>query len=79
MKKVLAGLQWEIAVLYIDDIVVFGSSIEKHMAHLETLFDRLRKAGLKLKRSKCALLKKKIEFLGLTVSASGVGADPVKI
>ncbi len=79
MEKVLADLQWEIAVLYIDDIVVFGSFVEEHLDRLETLFDRLRKAGLKLKPSKCALLKKKVEFLGHTVSASGVGADPAKI
>ena len=79
MEKVLAGLQWEIAVLYIDDIVVFGSSIPEHLARLEILFDRLRKAGLKLKPSKCALLQRKVEFLGHIVSADGVEADPAKI
>ena len=72
MEKVLAGLQWEIAVLYIDDVVVFGSSVQQHLDRLETLFARLRKAGLKLKPAKCALLKRKVEFLGHIVSAQGV-------
>ena len=79
MEKVLAGLQWQIAVLYIDDIIVFGSSVAEHLDRLEILFDRLRKAGLKLKPSKCTLLKRKVDFLGHTVSANGVEADPAKI
>jgi len=79
MEKVLAGLQWQIAVLYIDDIVVFGSSVAEHLERLETIFSRLRKAGLKLKPSKCTLLKRKVDFLGHTVSARGVEADPTKI
>jgi hypothetical protein len=28
IEKTLAGLQWQIAVLYLDDIVVFGKSFE---------------------------------------------------
>ena len=79
MEKVLAGLQWEIAVLYIDDIVVFGSSVPEHLERLEVIFGRLRQAGLKLKPSKCALLRRKVEFLGHIVSADGVEADPAKI
>ncbi len=79
MEKVLAGLQWEIAVLYIDDIVGFGNSVEQHLERLERMFGRLRTAGLKLKPSKCSLLKRKVEFLGHVVSAEGVEADPAKI
>ena len=79
MEKVLSGLQWEIAVLYIDDIVVFGNTVEQHLDRLESIFSRLRKAGLKLKPSKCSLLKRKVEFLGHVVSARGVEADPDKI
>ena len=79
MEKVLAGLQWQIAVLYIDDIVVYGSSVDEHLERLEILFDRLRKAGLKLKPSKCTLLRRKVDFLGHTVSAEGVEADSSKI
>lgn len=79
MEKVLAGLVWEIAVLYIDDIVVIGSTVDEHLDRLEMVFDRIRKAGMKLKPSKCDLLKKKVEFLGHIVSAEGVEPDPGKI
>jgi hypothetical protein len=45
----LAGLQWHIAVLYLDDIVVFGKSFEDYLCNLGKVFDRLSEAGLKLK------------------------------
>ena len=79
MEKVLAGLQWEYAVLYIDDIVVFGPSVGVALDRLQIVLDRLRQAGLRLKPSKCTLLKPEVDFLGHTVSAQGVGPDPKKI
>ena len=79
MERVLAGLQWEIAVLYIDDIIVFSSTLESHFRCLGLVLDRLRAAGLKLKPAKCKLLHHKVEFLGHIVSAQGVGVDPDKV
>ena len=79
MEKVLKGMQWEIAVLYIDDVIVFSETVEEHLDRLGRVFGRLRKAGLKLKPSKCKLLARKVEFLGHIVSGEGVQVDPSKI
>jgi hypothetical protein len=38
IEKTLAGLQWQIAVLYLDDIVVFGKSFEDHLCNLRKVF-----------------------------------------
>ena len=40
------------------------------------MFDRLQKAGLRLKPTKCHLAKPK---MGYIVSARGIGADPKKV
>ena len=79
MELVLAGLQWNIAVLYLDDIVVFANDFTQHVQRLGQVLSRLRQAGLKLKPSKCNLLRKKVEFLGHIVSAQGVEVDPEKV
>jgi len=79
MEQVLGGLQWEIAVLYIDDIIVFSDTLESHLERLGKVLDRLRRAGLKLKPEKCELLRKRVAFLGHFVSAEGVEVDRSKI
>jgi len=79
MERVLLGLQWQIAVLYIDDIVVFASDFFTHLDRLDQVLARLRTAGLNLKPGKCHLLKHRVEFLGHIVSSQGVEVDPGKV
>ena len=43
------------------------------------MFDKLAKAGLKLKPSKCEFFRSKITYLGHVVSAVGIETDPRKI
>ena len=62
MERVLAGLQWKICLVYIDDIIVHGSTVDELASPLQQVFDRLRNAGLKLKPSKCHLFKRSVEF-----------------
>ncbi|CAG2212109.1 Retrovirus-related Pol polyprotein from transposon 17.6,Transposon Ty3-I Gag-Pol polyprotein,Transposon Ty3-G Gag-Pol polyprotein,Retrovirus-related Pol polyprotein from transposon 297 [Mytilus edulis] len=55
METVLAGLQWEVCLVYLDDIIVFGKTLDDMLVNLRTVFDRLKSAGLKLKAKKCNL------------------------
>ena len=48
------------AMGYLDDIIIFSKTEEEHLQHLEEIFERLRKAGLKLKLQKCNFFKKHI-------------------
>jgi hypothetical protein len=79
MEDVLRGLQWEECLLYLDDIIVPGSSVEESLFRLEHIFIRLREANLKLKPSKCILFQKSVKFLVHVVSEEGIHADPDKI
>ena len=79
MEQVLQGLQWEIAVLYIDDVVVYSETVDQHFERLGKVLQRLRSAGLKLKPSKCTLLAERVNFLGHIVSAKGVEVDNEKV
>jgi predicted RNase H-like HicB family nuclease len=53
IEKALRGLQWRVAVPYLDDIVVFGKTWEQHFDNLAQVLERLAEAGLKLKPKKC--------------------------
>jgi len=79
MDTVLAGMNFEICLVYLDDIIVFSHNLEDHLERLEKLFQKLRAANLKLKPSKCHLLQTQVKFLGYTVSQRVVGTDPDKI
>ena len=65
-------------IVYLDDMMVYGSSIIEVIERLRNVFKILRNSGLKLKPSKCMFFKEKISFLGHTVSASGIETDEEK-
>ena len=56
----------------------FERLMERVLARLERVLDRLGEAGLKLKAKKCQLFQEEIPFLGHIVSAAEIGADPAK-
>ena len=85
MEIALRGLQWHICLIYLDDILVFGSTFERHMQRVgrklqrvEEVLSRIKEAGLKLKPDKCHLLQTSVNFLGHTISAEGVLPNPNK-
>ena len=79
MELVLRGILWERCLVYLDDIIIFGRDFESALENLRHVFDRLRRAGLKLKAKKCKLFQKTVKFLGHVVSKEGVQCDPEKV
>ena len=67
------------AMGYLNDIIVFSKTEEEHLQHLEEIFTRLRKFGLKMKREKCSFFKKHIQYLGHLVSEGGFEPLPEKL
>ena len=79
MEQTLVGLHWQIAVLYIDDIIVYSDTVENHLQRLNLVADRLRQVGIKLKPSNRELLRISVEFLGHVVFAKGIAPGPKKV
>ena len=79
MEQVLAGLQYDRCLVYLDDIIVAGKTIEETVENFEKVLARLRSAGLKLKPSKCTLFAKSVHYLGHVVSSEGISCDPEKV
>ena len=78
METVLAGLQWDICLIYLDDVIVYGKDFNQMVENLTKVFDRFSSAGLKLKPRKCTLFAKQVEYLGHVVSEKGISTDPKK-
>ena len=64
---------------YLDDILVYSTTIAEHLERLEVVFVKLQKFGLKLAPNKCSLFKTEVLYLGHQVSAEGIATDPKKI
>ena len=78
INKVLMGCSC-FAMGYLDDIIIFSETEEEHLQHLEEIFVRLRKFGLKMKHEKCSFFKKHIQYLGHLVSEKGFEQLPEKL
>jgi hypothetical protein len=78
MGTVLNGLT-EFATAYLDDILIFSSTLEEHLLHIQTVFNRLRQHRLKLKLKKCNFLKAETNYLGFVINAEGIKPDAKKV
>ena len=76
MTKVLKNLNFKIALVYIDDVLVFSKDFDQHLHHLDLVFTNLRKANLKLHASKCKFTTKQVKYLGHIVSKDGLRVNP---
>jgi hypothetical protein len=71
MDLVLNGLTFVYCLVYLDDTIVYSRSFEEHLEHLEEIFKRLIKAGLKLNPDE-------VSYLGFIVTTVGIKPDPDK-
>ena len=76
MELVLTGLQWHTCLIYLDDVLVFGSNFDEHMQRVEQILLCIREAGLKLKPEKCQFLQTSVNFLGHNISSEGILPNP---
>ena len=79
MERVLHGLIGKTCLVYLDDLVVFGTTPEDHLANLRLVFERLRKFNLTVKPSKCSFNKTEILLLGYVIDKNGIRSNPAKV
>ena len=58
--------------MYIDDILIFSSTEEEHLKHIEQVLKILWEHKLYAKLKKCEFFKDQVEYLGYIVSAKGI-------
>lgn len=79
MNNILRGYQNEICSVYLDDIIIFSTSLQEHIDRLRKIFQRLREANFKIQLDKSEFLKQNVNYLGHVITPKGVEPDPNKI
>ncbi|CAG2188190.1 unnamed protein product [Mytilus edulis] len=79
MDKVLHGLKFKSCLCYLDDVLIFSDTFEKHLSDLKEVFQRFRAAGLKLGPKKCSFAASSCVFLGHLISKDGIRPPPDRV
>ncbi|GBG78555.1 hypothetical protein CBR_g27780 [Chara braunii] len=66
-------------IVYVDDILVYSSSYEGHVQHIEWALHALRDAGFKVTLEKCQFFLTTISFLGHVVTDKGLQPEPQNV
>lgn len=79
MNNILKGLINQICLVYMDDIIIFSSSLEEHLKNLKAVFSRIRESNMKIQPDKSEFLRKEVEFLGHIVTPEGIKPNKKKL
>lgn len=79
MDNVLHELQGKCCLVYMDDIIIYSTSLQEHIVNLKKVFLKLREANFKVQLDKSEFLHKEVNFLGHVVSEDGIKPNPMKI
>lgn len=77
MENLLQGIPR--VIVRVDDILVSGKDDPDHLANLETVINRLSKAGLKLRLEKCQFMQPEVTYCGYIVNGDGVQPVAAKV
>lgn len=78
MDQVL-GECTEFASAYLDDIVIYSTTWEEHLDHLQLVLHRLQGAGLTINPAKCAVARTETKYLGFVIGNGVVKPQVNKI
>lgn len=65
--------------VYMDDIIIFSTSLQSHLVDIAKVLQTLKEANLKIQCDKSDFLRKEVEFLGHVVTTEGVRPNPRKV
>lgn len=77
MDKILEGINGIGCIL--DDLIITEKNDEEHLQNLESVLKRHSEYGIRLKESKCSLMKSEVEYFAFIVSKDGIQPSPQKV
>ena len=82
-QRFINDLLWEylndFCMAYLDDILIYSTSMKEHRQHVRKVLTKLREAGIQADVDKCEFHVTETKYLGLIISTEGIKMDPVKV
>ena len=72
MDRLLSNLPLDQICYFLDDLCLASCDVKTHLDRLELVLGKLLSSCLKLMPKKCEILKKQVQFVGLTISGQGI-------
>lgn len=79
MNEVFHDCLDKFVVVYLNDIVVYSSTLEEHVKHLRTVFNLLKNNYLYVKKERCSFAQENIGFLSHVIGKGQVKLDMEKV
>lgn len=71
MERTVGDMNFLEVLVYLDDLIVFGRTLEEHEERLLKVLDRLEEEGLKVSLDKCQFGRTSVTYVGHVVSQDG--------
>ena len=79
MDSVLRPYLGKFVIVFLDDILVYSTTLDEHAEHLRKVFQLLRENSLYAKESKCEFFKDSIQYLSHVIFTEGIAMDASKV
>ncbi len=79
MEKCKRDINLKNILVFLDNIIVFSETLEKHETRLLNVLFCLKEYGLKISLEKCRFFQTSVHYLGYIVSEHGAETDPEKV
>ena len=71
IESIMAPIQYEKCLIYLDDVIVYSKTFEDHIERLDEVFTRMGKAFLNFRRLNAISRDKKLPFLATGYPPAG--------
>ena len=72
MDKIFSSIRGKYMEYFLDDMIIYSTTFEEHVCHIEQVMIRLQNAQLTAKPVKTFLCKKTVQYIGFMINKKGI-------